>query len=276
MERRLRSIIEVWGQSEYNGAMIESLKEVIKPGSEEEDLVRRIDFDRLPRHVAVIMDGNGRWAKKRNLPRVEGHRAGSRSVREVVETSARLGIQYLTLYAFSKENWRRPRAEVRTLWKLLEDYLKREDKTLVKNRIRLRVIGQIEALPASAQRELDRVMELTKDNDRLTVIGALNYGGRAEIVEAVKKLASQNDLDIADLDEDMFSKYLNTAGIPDPDLLIRTSGELRISNFLLWQIAYAEIWITPLFWPDFKRKDLLQAIVDYQMRERRFGDIQAS
>ncbi len=276
MERRLRSIIEVWGQSEYNGAMIESLKEVIKPGSEEEDLVRRIDFDRLPRHVAVIMDGNGRWAKKRNLPRVEGHRAGSRSVREVVETSARLGIQYLTLYAFSKENWRRPRAEVRALWKLLEDYLKREDKTLVKNRIRLRVIGQIEALPASAQRELDRVMELTKDNDRLTVIGALNYGGRAEIVEAVKKLASQNDLDIADLDEDMFSKYLNTAGIPDPDLLIRTSGELRISNFLLWQIAYTEIWITPLFWPDFKRKDLLQAIVDYQMRERRFGDIQAS
>jgi len=276
MERRLRSIIEVWGESEYNGAMIESLKEVIKPGSEEEDLVRRIDFDRLPRHVAVIMDGNGRWAKKRNLPRVEGHRAGSRSVREVVETSARLGIQYLTLYAFSKENWRRPRAEVRTLWKLLEDFLKREDKTLVKNRIRLRVIGQIEALPASAQRELDRVMELTKDNDRLTVIGALNYGGRAEIVEAVKKLVSQNDLDIADLDEDMFSNYLDTAGIPDPDLLIRTSGELRISNFLLWQIAYAEIWITPLFWPDFKRKDLLQAIVDYQMRERRFGDIQAS
>jgi len=268
--------IEVWGESEYNGAMIESLKEVIKPGSEEEDLVLRIDFDRLPRHVAVIMDGNGRWAKKRNLPRVEGHRAGSRSVREVVETSARLGIQYLTLYAFSKENWRRPRAEVRTLWKLLEDFLKREDKTLVKNRIRLRVIGQIEALPASAQRELDRVMELTKDNDRLTVIGALNYGGRAEIVEAVKKLVSQNDLDIADLDEDMFSNYLDTAGIPDPDLLIRTSGELRISNFLLWQIAYAEIWITPLFWPDFKRKDLLQAIVDYQMRERRFGDIQAS
>jgi undecaprenyl diphosphate synthase len=256
--------------------MLESLEGFVKPGSEEEDLVRRIDFDRLPRHVAVIMDGNGRWAKKRNLPRVEGHRAGSKSVREVVETSARLGIQYLTLYAFSKENWRRPRAEVRTLWKLLEDYLKREDKTMVKNRIRLRVIGQIEALPASAQRELDRVMELTKDNDRLTVIGALNYGGRAEIVEAVKKLASQKDLDIADLDEDMFSKYLNTAGIPDPDLLIRTSGELRISNFLLWQIAYAEIWITPLFWPDFKRKDMLQAIVDYQMRERRFGDIQAS
>ncbi len=256
--------------------MLESFKGLIKPGSEEDDLVRRIDFDRLPRHVAVIMDGNGRWAKKRSLPRVEGHRAGSKSVREVVETSSRLGIRYLTLYTFSQENWKRPRAEVSTLWKLLEDYLKREDKTLVKNRIRLQVIGQVEALPEPAQRELERVMELTKDNDRLTVIAALNYGGRTEIVDAVKKLASSNDRNIDDLDEDTFSDYLYTAGIPDPDLLIRTSGELRISNFLLWQIAYAEIWITPLFWPDFKRKDLLQAILDYQMRERRFGDIQAS
>jgi len=256
--------------------MLESLKGFIEPGSEEEDLIRRIDFDRLPQHVAVIMDGNGRWAKKRNLPRVEGHRAGSKSVREVVETSARLGIRYLTLYAFSKENWKRPRAEVSTLWKLLEDFLKREDKTLVKNRIRLQVIGQIEALPAAAQRELDRVMELTKDNDRLTVIGALNYGGRTEIVDAVKRLASSKNFDIDDLDEDTFSDYLYTAGIPDPDLLIRTSGELRISNFLLWQIAYSEIHVTPLYWPDFKKGHYLQAILDYQTRERRFGDIQAS
>ncbi len=256
--------------------MLESLKGFIRSGSEEEDLARQIDFDRLPRHVAVIMDGNGRWAKKRNLPRVEGHRAGSKSVREVVETSARLGIRYLTLYAFSKENWKRPRAEVSTLWKLLEDYLKREDKTMMKNRVRLQVIGQIEALPASAQRELDRVMELTRENDRLTVIGALNYGGRAEIVDAVKKWASGGDQNIDDLDEDTFSGYLYTAGIPDPDLLIRTSGELRISNFLLWQIAYAEIHVTPLYWPDFKKKQYLQAILDYQSRERRFGDIQAS
>ncbi len=256
--------------------MLESLEGFIKPGSEEDELVRRIDFDRLPLHVAVIMDGNGRWAKKRNLPRVEGHRAGSKSVREVVETSSRLGIRYLTLYAFSQENWKRPRTEVTTLWKLLEEYLKREDKTMVKNRIRLQVIGRIEALPAPAQRELERVMELTKDNDRLTVIAALNYGGRTEIVDAVKKLASSSDHSIDDLDEDTFSDYLYTAGIPDPDLLIRTSGELRISNFLLWQIAYAEIWITPLFWPDFKRKDFIQAILDYQTRERRFGDIQAS
>jgi undecaprenyl diphosphate synthase len=256
--------------------MLESLEGFIKPGSEEDELVRRIDFDRLPLHVAVIMDGNGRWAKKRNLPRVEGHRAGSKSVREVMETSSRLGIRYLTLYAFSQENWKRPRTEVNTLWKLLEEYLKREDKTMAKNRIRLQVIGRIEALPAPAQRELKRVMELTKDNDRLTVIAALNYGGRTEIVDAIKKLASSSDHSIDNLDEDTFSDYLYTAGIPDPDLLIRTSGELRISNFLLWQIAYAEIWITPLFWPDFKRKDLIQAILDYQARERRFGDIQAS
>jgi undecaprenyl diphosphate synthase len=256
--------------------MLESLKGFIKPGSEEDELVRLIDFDRLPLHVAVIMDGNGRWAKERNLPRIEGHRAGSKSVREVVETSARLGIRYLTLYAFSKENWKRPRTEVNTLWRLLEEYLKREDKTLVKNRIRLQVIGQVEALPDPAQRELERVIELTKNNDRLTVIAALNYGGRAEIVDAVKKLVSSNDHSIENLDEDMFSNYLYTAGIPDPDLLIRTSGEVRISNFLLWQIAYAEIWISPLFWPDFKRKDFFQAVLDYQTRERRFGDIQAS
>lgn len=238
-------------------------------------MVCRIDFSRLPRHVAVIMDGNGRWAKKRKLPRMEGHRAGSKSVREVVEMSARLGIEYLTLYAFSKENWKRPQKEVSTLWKLLEDYLKREDKTLIENRIRLKVIGQIQDLPAPAQRELDRVIELTKNNDRLTVIAALNYGGRAEIVDAVKKLAQSKNHRIDDLDEAMFSDYLYTAGIPDPDLLIRTSGEMRISNFLLWQIAYSEIWITSSYWPDFRRKELLQAIVEYQKRERRFGDIQA-
>jgi undecaprenyl diphosphate synthase len=253
--------------------MLEDLKDFIKPGSEEELLVKQLDFSRLPRHVAVIMDGNGRWAKKRKLPRVEGHRAGAKSVREIVETCARLGIEYLTLYAFSKENWKRPKKEVETLWRLLEDYLKREDKVLVKNKFRLKVIGQRETIPAFVCKELERVEELTKNNGRLTIVLALNYGGRDEIVDAVKKIVSEKDFDINTLNEEKFSKYLYTIHIPDPDLLIRTSGELRVSNFLLWQIAYAEIWITQDFWPDFRKKHMLQALVDYQKRERRFGDI---
>ena len=253
--------------------MLEDLKDFIKPGSEEEMLVKKLDFSRLPRHVAIIMDGNGRWAKKRMLPRIEGHRAGAKSVRTVVETCARLGIKFLTLYAFSKENWKRPKKEVATLWKLLEDYLKKEDKVLVKNRFRLRFIGQIEAIPASARRELERVEELTKDNKNLTLILALNYGGRDEIVDAVKKIFEEKDFDVDSLDEEKFSRYLYTNHIPDPDLLIRTSGELRVSNFLLWQIAYSEIWVTQDLWPDFRKKQLLQALVDYQKRERRFGDI---
>jgi len=236
-------------------------------------LVKKLDFSRLPRHVAIIMDGNGRWAKKRMLPRIEGHRAGAKSVRKVVETCARLGIKFLTLYAFSKENWKRPKKEVATLWKLLEDYLKKEDKVLVKNRFRLRFIGQIEAIPASARRELERVEELTKDNKNLTLILALNYGGRDEIVGAVKKMFEEKDFDVDSLDEEKFSRYLYTNHIPDPDLLIRTSGEFRVSNFLLWQIAYSEIWVTQDLWPDFRKKQLLQALVDYQKRERRFGDI---
>ncbi|NIO48475.1 MAG: isoprenyl transferase [Candidatus Aminicenantes bacterium] len=253
--------------------MPENLKDFIPPGSEEELLVKQIDFSRLPRHVAVIMDGNGRWAKKRKLPRVEGHRAGAKSIREVVETCARLGIEYLTLYAFSKENWKRPKKEVATLWGLLEDYLKKEDKVLVKNKFRLKVIGQIEAIPASVRRELERVEKLTKNNTRLTIVLALNYGGRDEIVDAVKKIVNDKGFDISTLNEEKFSQYLYTIHVPDPDLLIRTSGELRVSNFLLWQIAYAEIWITQDFWPDFRKKHMLQALVDYQKRERRFGDI---
>ena len=253
--------------------MHENLKGFIEPGSEEEHLVNRIDFTKLPRHVAVIMDGNGRWAKNKNLPRVEGHRHGAKSVSEIVETAARLGIEYLTLYAFSKENWKRPKKEVKTLWRLLEDYLKKEDKVLVKNRFRLLVIGQIDALPEVIQTELQRVIELTKDNDRMTIVLALNYGGRAEIVDAVKKMIKGNDFNIDNLNENTFSLHLYTASIPDPDLLIRTSGEFRISNFLLWQIAYAEIWITPKLWPDFRKKDFLEALVGYQKRERRFGDI---
>ena len=253
--------------------MLEDLKDFIKPGSEEEMLVKKLDFSRLPRHVAIIMDGNGRWAKKRMLPRIEGHRAGAKSVRKVVETCARLGIKFLTLYAFSKENWKRPKKEVATLWKLLEDYLKKEDKVLVKNRFRLRFIGQIEAIPSFVRRELERVEELTKDNKNLTLILALNYGGRDEIVGAVRKMFEEKDFDVDSLDEEKFSRYLYTNHIPDPDLLIRTSGEFRVSNFLLWQIAYSEIWVTQDLWPDFRKKQLLQALVDYQKRERRFGDI---
>ena len=251
-----------------------NLEGFIKPGSEEEGLVNQLDFSQLPRHVAIIMDGNGRWAKQKKLPRVEGHRAGARSVQEAVETCARLGIEYLTLYAFSRENWKRPKKEIATLWKLLEDYLRREYTVLEKNNLCLKVIGEKNGIPERVRKELERVEKLTKDNDRMTIILAINYGGRAEIVEAVKRIYEEKNLDINILDEEKFSQYLYTANFPDPDLLIRTSGELRISNFLLWQIAYSEIWITSDLWPDFRRKHLLQALVDYQKRERRFGDIQ--
>ena len=253
--------------------MRESLEDFIDPGSEEETLLDRLDFTRIPRHIAVIMDGNGRWAKLRNLPREEGHKAGAKAVQEVVEICARLGVEYLTLYAFSKENWKRPKSEVSMLWKLLESYLKEEHKILIKNQLCLKVIGQSNDLPAAVRRELRRVEKLTEDFQKMTIVLALNYGGRAEIVDAVKRLCQDNSFDVNSLDEKKFAEYLFTSGIPDPDLLIRTSGEMRISNFLLWQIAYAEIWITKEYWPDFRKKHLLQALVDFQKRERRFGDI---
>ncbi|MFQ6070232.1 MAG: isoprenyl transferase [Candidatus Aminicenantales bacterium] len=255
--------------------MLERLKGFIKPGSEEEKLVQQIDFSRLPRHVAIIMDGNGRWAERRNLPRIEGHRAGADSVREAVETCARLGIKVLTLYAFSKENWKRPKKEVTTLWRLLENYIRKEDKVLVKNKIRLMVIGDRRGIPDSTCQELERVEKLTRNYSDFVIVLALNYGGRSEIVDGVQKILKDNNLDPDSLDEELFSKYLYTAQLPypDPDLVIRTSGEMRISNFLLWQVAYAELWITDVLWPDFRRKHMLQAVVDYQKRERRFGDI---
>lgn len=260
----------------YNEPMNERLKDFVAPGSEEEALLQQIDFNRLPRHIAIIMDGNGRWAQQRHLPRIEGHRAGSKAVQEAVESCARLGIKYLTLYAFSKENWKRPATEVAMLWDLLYDYLRREDKNLVKNRLRLMVIGQREGVPEKVRRELERVESITRDFEEMVIVLALNYGGRTEIVDAVKKLISSGQLKPEEIDEEIFSRYLYTAGIPDPDLLIRTSGELRVSNFLLWQIAYAEIWITADYWPDFRRKHLLKAIVDYQQRERRFGAVSSS
>ncbi len=253
--------------------MWESLKGYIRPGSEEDGLVGLIDFSRLPRHVAVIMDGNGRWARQKGLARIEGHKAGSRSVQEAIETSARMGIQFLTLYAFSKENWKRPRQEVIRLWAFLRAYLKKEGRALMENGLRLKVIGEKKGIPGPVLRELEKVERATAANGRMTLVLALNYGGRAEIVEAVRKIVRSGRIRPQDIDEEHFAGYLDTAGIPDPDLLIRTSGELRVSNFLLWQIAYAEIWITPVLWPDFRMKDLLRAVVDYQKRDRRFGDV---
>ena len=244
------------------------------PGSPDIDLVRRLDFDRLPRHVAVIMDGNGRWAGQRHLPRVEGHRAGTRAVREVIETSARLGLQYITLYAFSVENWKRPAAEVATLMTLLKRYLRSELETLLTNNIRLGVIGRTQELAPDVQHELHVAMERTSRNTGTTLTIALNYGGRAEIVDAVR-LAIADGLRAEDIDEARISSLLYTGGQPDPDLLIRTSGELRVSNFLLWQIAYAEIYVTDTLWPDFRRTHLFEALLDYQRRERRYGGIAA-
>jgi len=246
--------------------------ELAAPGSEEHHLVSQLDLDRLPRHVAVIMDGNGRWAKERSLPRVAGHRAGIDAVREVVEVSARLGIGVLTLYAFSKENWKRPRAEVSTLMSLLKEYVRRELPTLRDNRIRLKVIGRIEDLPTGAKRELRRALDETRDNTGLQFNIALSYGGRTEIVDACRAIV-RSGAKPDEVDDAMLASHLYTAGQPDPDLLIRTSGELRVSNFLLWQIAYAEIWVTETRWPDFRRRHLFQALLDYQRRERRYGGL---
>jgi undecaprenyl diphosphate synthase len=248
------------------------LSNIAEPGSEEEKLVRQLDPGRLPRHVAVIMDGNGRWARRRRLPRVAGHRAGIQSVRETVETSARLGLEVLTLYAFSQENWKRPRAEVETLMGLLKEYVRKELDSLVRNNIRFRVLGRMTDLSASVREELDRSLAATEENTGLEFNIALSYGGRAEIVDAVKALIRERAAP-DEVDEDRVSARLYTAGQPDPDLMIRTSGEMRVSNFLLWQIAYAEIYVTDTLWPDFRKKHLLEGILDYQRRERRYGGL---
>jgi undecaprenyl diphosphate synthase len=254
---------------------LEQLLASIPPGSHDETLARQVNFDRLPAHVAIIMDGNGRWAAQRHLPRVEGHRAGIDSVRDVVESSARLGIGVLTLYAFSVENWKRPRAEVNTLMMLLKRYIRLELSTLLKNNIRFKVIGRAEELSPDVQRELEIGVRQTEHNTGMQFNIALNYGGRAEIVDAARR-AMAAGISPDDLDERRFGEFLYTAGQPDPDLLIRTSGEMRVSNFLLWQIAYAEIWVTETLWPDFRRRDLLESVVAYQKRDRRYGGIKPS
>ena len=227
----------------------------------------------LPRHVAIMMDGNGRWARERGLPRIEGHRRGAESVREIVRVSGELGIEYLTLYAFSIENWNRPKTEVSALMRLLEFYLKEEIAELNKSNVRLAAIGRVHELPASAQKQLEKSIAALKKNTGLTLVLALSYGGRAEIVDAVRSICSEvkgGRLDAVDVDEKVISQHLYTRSIPDPDLLIRTSGEMRVSNFLLWQISYAQIDVTGTLWPDFRKAAYLKALEDYSGRDRRF------
>jgi undecaprenyl diphosphate synthase len=249
----------------------------VKTRTPNADLHSQIDLERLPRHIAVIMDGNGRWARKRHLPRIAGHRAGIGAVRQVVEACARLGVPCLTLYAFSVENWKRPHTEVKLLMRLLREYLKKEIAELNRNNIRFGAIGRIESLPKTVQRDLQETIEKTQSNTGLRLTLALNYGGRAELIDAVRSLASKlkkrGDIDLEAITEQSFSRYLYTHDLPDPDLLIRTSGEMRLSNFLLWQVAYSEIWVTDILWPDFTERELFQAVIDFQRRERRYGGL---
>jgi len=235
-----------------------------------------LDLDRLPRHVAIIMDGNGRWAQHRGLTRIEGHKRGKDSVRAIVEAARRIGIEYLSLFAFSTENWNRPRREVDALMRLLHRYLRTELRKMMKNEIRLLAVGDIGRLPHALQQELFKTIEATKHNARMTVVLAVSYGGREEMVQAARAMARDvrdGRLDPERIDEQIVGGYMNTAGIPDPDLLIRTSGEMRISNFFLWQSAYTEIYFTETLWPDFREPQFLEALQHYQRRERRFGRV---
>ena len=256
---------------------MKALLEILRPDDPDWRLANSLDPERLPAHVAIIMDGNGRWANKRKLPRVAGHKAGIEAVRATVETCARIGIDVLTLYAFSVENWKRPRHEIETLWRLLRVYMRKELPDLVRNNIRLAVVGRLDGLPPKVREEIRGAVDATQSSTGMKVNLALNYGGRSELVDAVNALLDEarltGSLRTLRVDEEKLAAHLYTAGLPDPDLLIRTSGEMRVSNFLLWQIAYSEIYVTETLWPDFGRKDLLEAILDYQKRERRFGGL---
>jgi undecaprenyl diphosphate synthase len=259
--------------------------ELLRSASREEArLLEQLDMRRLPRHVAIIMDGNGRWAQRRHLPRVAGHRAGVKSARAVIETCARLHIPALTLYAFSMENWRRPKAEIDFLMRLLREYLRKELPVIHRNNIRLQVIGRPDQLPQEVRADVERGVAHTAGNTGMCLNVALNYGGRAELVDAFNAIFDgvrhngfrNNGFDTFRVDEQMIADNLYTAGLPDPDLLIRTSGEMRVSNFLLWQIAYAEIYVTETLWPDFRCAELYAALVDFQKRERRYGGLAAA
>jgi undecaprenyl diphosphate synthase len=257
------------------------LKPISLTNKEQEDSDKKsqsllMEQGEVPKHIAIIMDGNGRWAKRRGNIRSYGHKAGVDSVRDITEACAQIGVKYLTLYAFSTENWGRPKIEVNALMRLLASSLREEAENLNENDIRLQTIGQVERFPENCQRELEEVVRLTQDNDRLHLCLALSYSGRWDITEAVKKLACQvknGNLDPSNIDDEMISAHLSTANIPDPELIIRTSGEYRISNFLLWQLAYSELYITETYWPDFRRKELYKAIQSFQKRERRFGKL---
>jgi undecaprenyl diphosphate synthase len=238
--------------------------------SSADDLRKKIDLTQLPAHVAIIMDGNGRWAEKRKLPRLWGHRTGAKSVREIVEAAGQLGIKILTLYAFSTENWARPKGEVDGLMKLLKQTLRSEQNRLHKNNVRMETIGDVSRLPSDVQDQLEKSIQALRGNTGLRLILALNYGGRQDIIQASNRLLSEGHTEVT---EALMSSHLQTASMPDPDLLIRTSGEHRISNFLLWQIAYTEIYITPVHWPDFRKPQFFQAVIDYQSRDRRFGGL---
>lgn len=234
------------------------------------------DKEKIPSHLAIIMDGNGRWAKRRGLPRVEGHRVGMKKIKDMVDICRKKGVKVLTLYAFSKQNWNRPRREVEFLMRRFEDYLDREGENLVKENIRFRVIGRIEELPLSLRKKIEKTMKMTEKNRGFFLNLAINYGGQEEIVDAVRKLlmmVKEGKISPQDIEVDLFKKYLYTEDLPYPDLLIRTGGELRISNFLLFQIAYTEFWFTPVFWPDFNEQHLDEALRDFSRRERRFGAI---
>lgn len=235
-----------------------------------------IDRERLPQHIAIIMDGNGRWAKQHGMPRNIGHREGAKSVRDIVETSSVIGIKYLTLYTFSEENWSRPPKEVNALMNLLTNLLRKETPELNKNNVRLLFIGRLYKFPEKVRTEIDKAKNLTAANTGLNLTLALSYGGRSEIIDGIKKILADQSISFQELNEDNFKEYLYDSKLPDPDLLIRTSGEFRVSNFLLWQIAYTEIWITPVLWPDFRAQHLLQGIAEYQQRERRFGRVKSN
>jgi undecaprenyl diphosphate synthase len=253
--------------------------DVLKPGTSEADALAAIDLGRLPRHIAVIMDGNGRWAKQRGKPRIFGHRAGAESVRSILDTCTRLMIPAVTLYAFSTENWKRPKAEVTGLMSMLKRYIRSEMREVQANNIRFQAIGDIRGLAPDVQKEIDWATRETADNSGTILSVALNYGGRQELVEAARRAASDlaaSGRELAELSEADIDRHLYTKGLPDVDLLIRTSGEMRISYFLLWQIAYAEIYVTPTLFPDFRRPEIFDAIIEYQKRDRRFGAITAS
>ncbi len=256
---------------------MKELLQVLSPGERDWRIATQLDPKRIPAHIAIIMDGNGRWARQRNFPRIMGHKAGVDPVRTAVETCAQLGLEALTLYAFSVENWKRPRHEIEGLWRLLRFYLRRELPNLMRNDIQLCAIGRLESLPDSVQGELQAVMDQTSQNRGMRLNLAINYSGRTELVDAVNSILDnarlEGSLESVEITEEAIASHLYTAGLKDPDLLIRTSGEMRISNFLLWQIAYAELYVTETLWPDFTRAELLEAILEYQNRERRFGGL---